>query len=404
VDFLREPGRAPRYAGAVQPLASTPTNSPLAALDQSAIGRAALARHLPENAHVSMLRALSVLAFELTRRCTQEPALSEVLAILSTALAALDEELARLTDQPLRVDSASLEASLLARDLLSSEAGTAQRVGQAHGLLSGLSTLVAGHPAPAPVGAQHPALTSPEGALDAARAASCALQAGIVRVVEAVGQLHDAAGGLLAAINVEAGHHALPDDVRELTAAFAASDASFHAVRYYAERFGERGVRFSRSDSCWLATLARSSSSEAHKHIRWLGRVLSNRGMPEILLERHLVTLHEALCAAVPEHAAEYTVLSEVARALAEARTSAMPEAAARTLSERFVRDVGRTSGPIDPHEASLLLCSAVADLRNGAPRAVASLASFLGDATRFGTRWAGAVKQLIAETDSAAP
>jgi hypothetical protein len=388
----------------VQPLASTPTDSPLAALDQSAIGRAALARNLPENAHVSMLRALAVLAFELTRRCAQEPALSAVHAALSTALAALDEQLAQLTDQPLRVDAASLEASLLARDLLSGEASTAQRAGQAHGLLHGLSLLVAGHPAPPPVGAQQLDRASPEAALDAARAASSALHAGLVRVVESVGQLHDAAGGLLAVINVEAGHHALPDDLRELTAAFAASDASFHAVRYYAERFGERGVRFSRSDSCWLATLARSSPSEAHKHIRWLGRVLSNRGMPEILLERHLLTLHEALCAAVPEHAAEYAVLSEVARALADARTSAMPAAAARSLVERFVRDVGRTSGPIDPQEASLLLCSAVADLRNGAPRAVASLASFLGDSARFGARWAGAVKRLITETDAAGP
>jgi hypothetical protein len=393
----------------VQPLASTPMDSPLAALGQSAIGRAALARNLPENAHTSMLRGLSVLVFELTRRCVQEPALAEAHAALSAALAALDAELARLTDQPLRVDAASLEASRLARDLLSVEASTAERLGQAHGLLSGLSALLAGHIAPpalavddVAVDTPHTGLTSAAGALDSARAASNALQAGLVRVVEAVGQLHDAMGGLLAAINVEAGHHALPDDVRELAAAFGASDASFKAVRYYAERFGERGVRFSRSDSCWLATLARSSSSEAHKHIRWLGRVLSNRGMPEILLERHLFTLHDALCAAVPERADEYAVLCEVASALAEARASAMPEAAARALSERFVRDVGRTSGPIEPHEASLLLCSAVADLRNGAPRAVASLASFLGDAKRFGTRWAAAVTRLLAEADAA--
>jgi hypothetical protein len=32
----------------------------------------------------------------------------------------------------------------------------------------------------------------------------------------------------------------------------------------------------------------------------------------------------------------------------------------------------------------------------------VASLASFLGDAKRFGTRWAAAVTRLLAEADAA--
>lgn len=396
--FSRELVRVARYAPRVQPLASTALESPLVALEQSAIGRAALAQHLPENARASMVRALSVLTFELARRCAQQPALADTHAALGSALGALDATLGALTDQPFRVDAASLEATLLAQRLLAPPGTEVERLGQAHGLLEALHALLPGQPAASPL----PTLT--EAALHHALAASRSLLIGLVRVVEAVGQLRDAADGLLVAVNVEAGHHALPDDVRELLAALSAAEASFHTGRYYAARFGERGIRFSRSDSCWLATMARSTPAEAHKHIRWLGRVLSNRGMPELLLEQHLHVLHDALCAALPEHTADYAVLRAVADSLAEAREASLPPEDARALCEQFVREVGPAHGPVAADEAARLLCAAIADVRSGAPRAVASLISFLGDPERFGERWGAAVTRLLNAADAMEP
>jgi heme oxygenase len=54
---------------------------------------------------------------------------------------------------------------------------------------------------------------------------------------------------LVLSINPEAGRHAVPADTREVQAAIRAGDVCRERYRYYEQRYGERGRRFSRSDA-----------------------------------------------------------------------------------------------------------------------------------------------------------
>ncbi|HEY6880780.1 MAG TPA: biliverdin-producing heme oxygenase, partial [Polyangiales bacterium] len=115
---------------------------------------------------------------------------------------------------------------------------------------------------------------------------------GFAAIVAAVMSADLAGPWLTAPLNVEAGTHAIPRDVREVQAALSAGEQSFRRWSYYGARYGERGLRFTRSDSCWLVTLARHEGDAALRHLRWLARVLAARGMPTLLLEQHLELLH----------------------------------------------------------------------------------------------------------------
>lgn len=60
-------------------------------------------------------------------------------------------------------------------------------------------------------------------------------------------------------LNPEAGEHAISADPGEQAAAEAATRLSWREFPYYAKRYGERGWRFSLSDSGWLQTPDRAS-------------------------------------------------------------------------------------------------------------------------------------------------
>ncbi len=62
----------------------------------------------------------------------------------------------------------------------------------------------------------------------------------------------------IAEINVEAGNHAMPQDLREIELALRAGKVAWDKYPYLEHRYGERGRRFTDSDSCWLVTLARA--------------------------------------------------------------------------------------------------------------------------------------------------
>src|SRR4051812_28593243 len=58
-----------------------------------------------------------------------------------------------------------------------------------------------------------------------------------------------------AALNPEAGHHAVTTDPRELRAALRAGEQTQRRFGYYEQRYGERGRAFTRSDSAWIVTV-----------------------------------------------------------------------------------------------------------------------------------------------------
>ncbi len=58
-------------------------------------------------------------------------------------------------------------------------------------------------------------------------------------------------------LNPAAGGVPVPEDVREVKAALRAGAVSCRVFPYLDWRFGERGEKFTRSDSAWLVWLTR---------------------------------------------------------------------------------------------------------------------------------------------------
>ncbi|AUX41220.1 uncharacterized protein SOCE26_026300 [Sorangium cellulosum] len=203
-------------------------------------------------------------------------------------------------------------------------------------------------------------------------------------------------------LNPEAGATPVPDDPREVAAALRAGELSLALTPYYGFRYGERGRRFTQSDSAFLVTLADHTRPVVDRQIRWMAGLLSNRGMPSLLLEQHLRVLHRTLCREVPRRAASYGRLLEAAGLLRELRRTHLPDAACGALARSFVREAGLPPTWL-AFGTGRLIAAAVADERAGFRSAVTSLASWLADPEQFPPRFISAVNSTIAEAQAAA-
>jgi hypothetical protein len=224
-------------------------------------------------------------------------------------------------------------------------------------------------------------------------------------------------------LNPEAGYVSMPEDPREVDAALRAGRVTYRIFPYYSWRYGDRGERFTRSDSAWLARLGRFESTQIRNQVAWLASVLSNRGMPSYLLEVHLRVLSRSLRRADPDRADHHGKLAAAADELRDDRRSRFPEADFLALPDDFAGrlDLGP---PRLVRGAGLLVVAAVADERGGIPRAVESLMEWLGDAevlressrlreaigpeagavldsVALPGRWGAALEELLAEARS---
>ena len=201
-----------------------------------------------------------------------------------------------------------------------------------------------------------------------------------------------------AGLNPEAGSHAVPQDPAVLAAARRAGARCWEAFPYLAWRYGERGLRFTHSDSAWLATLPGLEPALAQAQVDWLVSVLAARGMPSLLLHQHLVFLHEEL-QGVPAAGAEGPLAAAAERLLA-ARRAHIPDAGLRALEARFAREA-RATGAAQIPEAAALVAWAVADRAGAHPQAVASLLPWLMDPRRFPPGWVAAVEGVLQDAEA---
>ena len=196
-------------------------------------------------------------------------------------------------------------------------------------------------------------------------------------------------------LNPEAGNHPVPEEEPEIQAALASARRCRAEFPYFEMRYGDRGAAFARSDAAWLATLATLPGEQRLEQVYWLGRVLGNRGMPRITLERQLLLLQEELEAAFPERASTYSGLFETAEELQAQRLSCIPEPEFSTLASRFsVATDGEMSGLM--RGSGMLLVSSVCDEACGITDAVSSLLSWFADPQRFTPEWIAAVEQTV--------
>jgi heme oxygenase len=179
-------------------------------------------------------------------------------------------------------------------------------------------------------------------------------------------------GVAASSLNPEAGDHAVPQDGRILAAALRAGERCWREFSYFEKRYGARGRRYTDSDVSWLATLAGAPEEVAVDQVFWLGRLLSRRGMPILLLERQLELLCEELSATDPGPAA---LLAAIA-ALKAQRDDVVCQAEFDRIC-RAVRDSYPGTAQTFP-DLPLIVASGYADQLSGIPECFASIATWL--------------------------
>lgn len=205
-----------------------------------------------------------------------------------------------------------------------------------------------------------------------------------------------------AMLNAEAATHPVPADPRELAASLRAGDLCWRRFPYLVERYGERGYRFTRSDSAWLATLTQLDPPTATEQIFWLRQVLSTRGIPSIILQTHLNILCDELDAAFPADRAVHDKLRQAAVGLRDARAAHIPQVQIAALSTAFdlaTEAFWRARLPQTPQ----LLVAAVADEADGSLGAAANISGWMTNPRRFPAGWIAAVEATVSQARTAA-
>lgn len=202
-------------------------------------------------------------------------------------------------------------------------------------------------------------------------------------------------------LNPEAGRHSIPEDIMEIQAALRAGVKTWEQFPYYAWRYGLRGKQFTRSDSVWLVTLCDLQEKLVLDQINWLGKVLSSRGMPQLLLATHLVNLVEELEKANPDKINQYKKLIVAANALKEKYDQAIRVNQRQELIGEFERSIGQEWSHRLKNMGEIIV-AAVVDEKIGIENALPCVRSWATDENRFPKIWIDSVLQLIVSAKKA--
>ncbi len=197
-------------------------------------------------------------------------------------------------------------------------------------------------------------------------------------------------------INPLAGLHVVTSDPEEIEASARAAETSLREYPYYRERFGDRAQMFGASDGAWLVTLCQGERDYVRRQVLWLGTLLSARGVPRWLLERHLEFLHRELLG-LTFNADRCQPLLEASLFLRALRREQVTEREFAALSAAFDEAVGPEWEGRLPGMGAILV-SAAADEAAGVGRAVESVAGWAEDPARFPESWIAAVLHTIAD------
>ena len=201
------------------------------------------------------------------------------------------------------------------------------------------------------------------------------------------------------AINPESGDHPVPQDSDTIRVSLEAGNRCLEQYPYVEMRYGERGVRFTQSDSAWLATLGELDEQTAVRHVKWLARVLSSRGMPSRLLQVHIELLYEDLMKlGVRGGESAYENLRLGASELGESRSSYVDDRQLEQLNAEFEGWVGPDWAKRMRNTGQLIVSSAV-DLKSGMVKSTDSFRLWICDPSRFPRTWIEGVERLYAES-----
>lgn len=201
------------------------------------------------------------------------------------------------------------------------------------------------------------------------------------------------------AINPEAGRHAMPRSDVEVARALRCAQAAWERFPYLAERFGERGRRFTSSDSCWLVSLYDEPERPVVASLRWLRVVLASRGLPTVILEQHLETIDLDVAHDDPVRAAAAGGFRAAIAGFRAERDALVPAETRRALSERWRPRFEAAPGTTVPGAAELLI-GARFDTAVGVEPAWEATRGWFVDPTRFSAAWIEAAGGLAAELE----
>lgn len=196
-------------------------------------------------------------------------------------------------------------------------------------------------------------------------------------------------------INPEAGNHPIPTDAKEIAAAITASDKCWDRYPYFGVRYGERGFRFGRGDSAYLASLINLPQEGLEKQVKWLTNYLALKGIPGITMKTHLEELYLALLKAYPDKQALYVKLFKASAILETDILKFFDLTTSRKLVEKF-------NTAVEYHfehslcDTAILSISAVIDEKNGCAGALPAFQDWITDPDRFSKRWINAVNDLV--------
>jgi hypothetical protein len=194
-------------------------------------------------------------------------------------------------------------------------------------------------------------------------------------------------------INFEAGDHAIPENPSEIALALRAGKAAWDKFPYLGLRYGERGKRFTNSDSCWLVTLTRMHPEVATKNLEWLRAVLASRGIPTVILEQHLRIIIEELALEFSDQIERRKIFDLFLSRLDYERRSIGSHTVGR-LVKKFDQRFSACAGNAVPSAAELI-ASAWTDERFGICNALASTLGWFLDPERFTCEWIATVASV---------
>ena len=202
-------------------------------------------------------------------------------------------------------------------------------------------------------------------------------------------------------LNPDAGNHPITQDPLEIEAAQRAGKRSLSEFPYLIRRYGERGRRFTDSDGAWLVTLVGYPQPFVDQQIAWLTGVLAARGMPRLLMQRHLELLYEELSLRLPKKAAKYEKLLRTSEKLADERRIYMSDPQLEAISRRFDDCLG------PDHRDRLvgfgsILAAAVVDEHAGMVGTLDSVRSWFDDPSKFPPELIDAAQQCISDAAAA--
>jgi len=204
----------------------------------------------------------------------------------------------------------------------------------------------------------------------------------------------------IAAINLEAGDHAMPQNPLEIDLALRAAKTAWEKYPYLEHRYGERGRRFTNSDSCWLFTLTRARREVAvTRALEWLRTVLASRGIPTVILEFHLQAIRQAIGPEFTEQLGMQIQFDQFLSDRKAERRALLGDEGRSRLIDAFDQRFRACAG-FKVEAAAELITSAWVDEHSGISGSISTLLDWFTDVERFSTDWIANVHELLVELD----